>query len=155
MLYSTMAADGSGWTALNCQAYGSRFPASKQLDDPKKAYMQINGREMYQLAVRRIVETVNECLDKCGLTINDVAMVIPHQMNARIIESAAKRLEIPDDNVFVNITMYGNTSAASIPIALDECLKGGKIKPGDIVVLVTFGRLYLGRKRYQILAVTK
>jgi 3-oxoacyl-[acyl-carrier-protein] synthase-3 len=139
ILYSTMAADGSGWKSLNCQAYGSRFPAGKQLDDPKKIYMSINGREVYQMAVRRIVETVNECLDKCGLTINDVAMVIPHQMNARIIESAAKRLEIPDDKVFINITTRGNTSAASIPIALDECVKGGKIKSGDIVILVTFG----------------
>jgi 3-oxoacyl-[acyl-carrier-protein] synthase-3 len=139
ILYSTMAADGSGWTSLNCQAHGSRFPASKQLDDPKKIYMTINGREVYQLAVRRIVDTVNECLDKCGLTINDVAMVIPHQMNARIIESAAKRLSIPDDRVFINIGAYGNTSAASIPIALDECIRGGKIKGGDIVILVTFG----------------
>jgi 3-oxoacyl-[acyl-carrier-protein] synthase III len=139
ILYSTMAADGSGWTSLNCQAHGSRFPASRQLDDPKKIYMTINGREVYQLAVRRIVETVKECLDKCGLTINDVAMVIPHQMNARIIESAAKRLEIPDGRVFINITTYGNTSAASIPIALDECVRGGKIKNGDIVILVTFG----------------
>jgi 3-oxoacyl-[acyl-carrier-protein] synthase III len=139
VLYSTMAADGSGWTSLNCQAHGSRFPASKPLDDPKKIYMTINGREVYQLAVRRIVDTVNDCLDKCGLTINDVAMVIPHQMNARIIESAAKRLEIPDDRVFINIGAYGNTSAASIPIALDECIRGGKIKSGDIVILVTFG----------------
>ena len=118
ILYSTMAADGSGWTSLNCQAYGSRYPAGKPLDDPKKIYMTINGREVYQLAVRRIVEIVNDCLDKCGLTINDVAMLIPHQMNARIIESAAKRLDMPDEKVFVNIDKYGNTSAASIPIAL-------------------------------------
>ena len=139
ILYSTMASDGSGWTSLNCQAYGSRYPVSKELDDPKKVYMQINGREVYQMAVRRIVETVNECLDKCSLKIDDIAMLIPHQMNARIIESAAKRLEISEDRVFMNIATYGNTSAASIPIALDECLKGGKIKTGDIVILVTFG----------------
>ena len=139
ILYSTMSSDGSGWTSLNCQAYGSRFPVSKELDNPKKVYMQINGREVYQMAVRRIVETVNDCLDKCGLKIGDIAMLIPHQMNARIIESAAKRLEISDDRVFMNIATYGNTSAASIPIALDECVKGGKIKTGDIVILVTFG----------------
>ena len=139
ILYSTMSSDGSGWTSLSCQAYGSRFPASRQLDDPKKIYMQINGREVYQMAVRRIVETVNECLDKCGLKIGDISLLIPHQMNARIIESAAKRLEMPGDRVFMNIGTYGNTSAASIPIALDECVKGGKIKTGDIVILVTFG----------------
>lgn len=139
ILYSTMAADGSGWASLNCQAYGSRYPAGKPLDDPKKIYMTINGREVYQMAVRKIVETINECLEKCGLTINDVAMLIPHQMNARIIESAAKRLDMPDEKVFVNIDKYGNTSAASIPIALDECKRSGRIKSGDIVILVTFG----------------
>jgi 3-oxoacyl-[acyl-carrier-protein] synthase-3 len=139
IIYSTMTSDGSGWTSLNCQAYGSRFPVSKELDNPKKIYMQINGREVYQMAVRRIVETVNDCLDKCGLKIDDVAMLIPHQMNARIIESAAKRLEIPENRVFMNIGVYGNTSAASIPIALDECLKGGRIKAGDVVILVSFG----------------
>jgi 3-oxoacyl-[acyl-carrier-protein] synthase-3 len=139
IMYSTMASDGSGWTSLNCQAYGSRFPVSRQLDDPRKMYMQINGREVYQLAVRKIVETVNECLDNCGLKINDVAMLIPHQMNARIIESAAKRLEIADDRVFMNIAAYGNTSAASIPIALDECVRSGRVKSGDIVILVAFG----------------
>jgi len=139
ILYSTMHSDGDRWEALNCQAYGSRYPVSKQLDDPKKIYMQINGREVYQQAIRRIVETVNNCLDKCNLTIDDIAMVISHQMNARIIESAAKRLNLPDEKVFVNINEYGNTSAASVPIAFDECVRKGKIKRGDIVVLVAFG----------------
>jgi 3-oxoacyl-[acyl-carrier-protein] synthase-3 len=134
-----MAADGSGWTSINCQAYGSRHPASKALDDPKKIYMTINGREVYQMAVRKIVETINECLKQCNLTTNDINMLVSHQMNARIIESAAKRLDMPDEKVFVNIDKYGNTSAASIPIALDECVRGGRIKSGDIVILVTFG----------------
>ena len=139
ILYSTMHSDGKNWEALNCQAYGSRYPASKELDDPKKIYMQIKGREVYQQAIRRIVETVNHCLDHCGLTIDDVNMVISHQMNARIIESAVKRLELPDDKVFVNISEYGNTSAASVPIALDECIRDGKLKKGDIIILVAFG----------------
>jgi 3-oxoacyl-[acyl-carrier-protein] synthase-3 len=139
VLYSTMSSDGSGWTSLNCQAYGSRFPVSKQLEDAKKVFMQINGREVYQLAVRKIVETVNDCLDKCNLKIDDIAMLIPHQMNARIIESAAKRLELSEDKVFMNIATYGNTSAASIPIALDECVRAGRVKSGDIIILVTFG----------------
>jgi 3-oxoacyl-[acyl-carrier-protein] synthase-3 len=139
ILYSTMSSDGGGWTSLNCQAYGSRFPVGKQLEDPKKVFMQINGREVYQMAVRKIVETVNDCLDKCELKIDDIAMLIPHQMNARIIESAAKRLEISEKKVFMNIALYGNTSAASIPIALDECVKSGKVKSGDIIILVSFG----------------
>ena len=139
ILYSAMAADGNGWTSLNCQAYGSRFPASQELEDPKKKFMTINGREVYQMAVRKIVETIDECLDKCGMTTKDIDMLVSHQMNARIIESAAKRLNLPDEKVFVNIDKYGNTSAASIPIALDECLRSGKIKKGDNVILVTFG----------------
>ncbi len=139
ILYCTMSSDGNRWEALNCQAYGSRHPSSKPLDDPSKRYMQIKGREVYQQAVRRIVESVNECLDHCGLTLDDVAMVVSHQMNARIIESAAKRLNLPDEKVFININDYGNTSAASVPIAFDECVRSGKIKRGDIFVFVAFG----------------
>jgi 3-oxoacyl-[acyl-carrier-protein] synthase-3 len=139
VLYSTMSADGDGWHTLNCQAYGSRHPAYKQLDDPKKIYMEIKGREVYQQAVRRIVETVTNSLDQCNLTTDDVKMVISHQMNARIIESAAKRLKLPDEKVYINIDEYGNTSSASVPIAFDECVKKGRIKRGDIVVFVAFG----------------
>ena len=139
ILYSTMHSDGKHWDALNCQAYGSRHPVGKELDDPKKIYMQIKGRQVYQQAIRRIVETVNDCLRACDLTIDDIAMLISHQMNARIIESAAKRLNLPDGKVFINIGEYGNTSAASVPIAFDDCLRKGRIKRGDIVILVAFG----------------
>ena len=139
ILYSTMHSNGEHWETLNCQAYGSRYPSAKPLDDPKKIYMQINGREVYQQAIRRIVETVTNCLDHCNLSIDDIGMLISHQMNARIIESASKRLNLPTEKVFINISEYGNTSAASVPIAFDECVRKGKIKRGDIVVLVAFG----------------
>jgi len=139
ILYSTMSSDGDRWEALNCQAYGSRYPPDKDLKDPKKIYMEIKGREVYQQAVRRIIEAVTECLNHCGLSTDDIGMVISHQMNARIIESAAKRLKLPDEKVFLNIAEYGNTSAASVPIAFDECVRQGKIKRGDIVIFVAFG----------------
>ena len=139
ILYSTMHSDGERWEALNCQAYGSRYPVTKPLADPKKIYMQINGREVYQQAIRRIVETVNHCMDHCSLTIDEITMLISHQMNARIIESASKRLNLPAEKVFINISEYGNTSAASVPIAFDECVRKGKIKRGDIIILVAFG----------------
>jgi 3-oxoacyl-[acyl-carrier-protein] synthase-3 len=139
IIYSTLGADGTFWEALNCRAYGSRHPACKPLADPDMVFMQIKGREVYQQAVRRIVEAVTDCLDHCGLTVNDIAMVISHQMNARIIESAAKRLELPAEKVFVNIQNYGNTSAASVPIAFDECVRQGRVKKGDIVIFVAFG----------------
>ena len=139
LMYSTSFSDGRGWTALNCTAYGSRNPVSKPLADPKQVYMNIQGREIYQLAVRRIVELVNECLDKCDLKVDQIKMFIPHQMNARIIESVGKRLNFADDQIFINIDKYGNTSAASIPIALDECRRLGKLQSGDIILLVAFG----------------
>lgn len=89
--------------------------------------------------MRKIIETIEDCLTNCGLSIDDVKLFIPHQMNARIIESVAKRLQLADEKVFMNIDKYGNTSAASIPIALDECVRQGRIKKGDIVLLVAFG----------------
>ena len=139
IMYSRMASDGRIWKALNCQAYGSRYPADKPLKEPEKIYMEIHGREVYQQAVRRIVEMVTDCLEHCQLTTDDLSMMVSHQMNARIIESAAKRLNLPPEKVFINIEKYGNTSAASIPIALDECLREGRIRPGDLVILVAFG----------------
>ncbi len=139
VIYSTMYSDPNSWEALNCQAYGSRHPSAQKLDDPKKIFMQIKGREVYQQAVRRIVDTVTECMQRCELTMDDVAMIISHQMNARIIESAAKRLHLPPEKVFLNIAEYGNTSAASVPIAFDECARQGRIKRGDIIIFVAFG----------------
>ncbi len=139
IIYSMMASDGDKWEALNCRAYGSKHPPNKSLEDPNYIYMEIKGREVYQQAVRRIVETIIDSLDESGLTIDDISMVISHQMNARIIESVAKRLELPDEKVFININEYGNTSAASVPIAFDECVRTGRIKRGDLVIFVAFG----------------
>ena len=105
----------------------------------KRMMPRIMGHHAGVKAVRRIVETVTECLEKCNITLDDVKMIVSHQMNARIIESAAKRLEIPDDKIFININEYGNTSAASVPLAFDQVIREGKIKHGDIVILVAFG----------------
>jgi len=139
IIYSNMYSDGERWEALNCQAYGSRYPADKKLDNPDKIYMEIKGREVYQQAVRRIVEAINDCLDNCNLSMDDIKMIISHQMNARIIESVAKRMNLPDEKVFINIQEYGNTSAASVPIAFNECIRKGQIKQGNIVIFVAFG----------------
>ncbi|MBN1392089.1 MAG: hypothetical protein JW947_04720, partial [Sedimentisphaerales bacterium] len=121
------------------QAYGSRHPVSRPLENPDMVYMEIHGREVYQQAIRRIVETVIECLEKCKLTVDDIKMVVSHQMNARIIESAAKRLKLPPEKYFINIGEYGNTSSASVPLAFDQAVSEGRIKRGDIVILVAFG----------------
>jgi 3-oxoacyl-[acyl-carrier-protein] synthase III len=139
VLYSRMHADGSNWQTLCCQAYGSRNPVSKPLGEPDLVFMNIKGRETYQLAVRRIIELIHEVYSRYHLSNDDIAMVIPHQMNARIIESVVKRLELPREKMFVNIEKYGNTSSASIPIALDEAMRTGRLKKNDLVILVAFG----------------
>jgi len=101
--------------------------------------MIIRGRETYQLAVRRIVELVEQAYEACGVGNDDIKMIIPHQMNARIIESVIKRLELPEDKMYINIDRYGNTSSASIAIAMDEAVENGSLTQGDLVVLVAFG----------------
>jgi len=139
VLYSAVHADGGGWTTLNCKAYGSRHPAYLPLDDKDNIYMYINGRETYQLAVRRIVEMIEQIYRDCNICNDDIAMIIPHQMNSRIIESTAKRIHVNMDKMFVNIDKFGNTSAASIPIALNEVLQNQTLKQDDLIILVSFG----------------
>ena len=139
VLYSSAHADGSGWASLTCQAYGSRHPAYCPLEDKNKIFMKINGREIYQLAVRRIVEMIEQIYLDCNICNDDIAMIVPHQMNSRIIESTAKRVHINMDKMFVNIDKFGNTSSASIAIALDEALQTGSLNQGDLVILVSFG----------------
>ncbi|MCP4710831.1 MAG: ketoacyl-ACP synthase III [Planctomycetes bacterium] len=139
VLYSSVHADGAGWVNLNCQAYGSRHPAYNPLDDPDKIYMKINGREIYQMAVRRIVEMIEQVYRDCNICNDDIAMIVPHQMNSRIIESTAKRVHVNMDKMFVNIEKFGNTSAASIVIALDEAIQNGTLKQDDLIILVSFG----------------
>ena len=99
----------------------------------------MNGREVFKHAVRRFPEVILEGLDYNGLTIDDVKLVIPHQANLRITQTVQKKLGVSDDKIFSNIHKYGNTTAASIGIALSEALEEGKIKKGDIVDLASFG----------------
>ncbi|GHS92428.1 3-oxoacyl-[acyl-carrier-protein] synthase 3 [Planctomycetales bacterium] len=134
-----MASNGAEADMMILPGGGSRIPPSAQMLADRKNFIAINGRAVYMQAVSRIVKLVGESLDRCGLKREDIDTIIPHQMNARIIESAAKRLEIPLDKIFMNLDKYGNTSAATIPIALDEANRQGVIKRGDLVSLVAFG----------------
>lgn len=134
-----MASDGSGADLLILPGGGSLNPPSPEMLEKRLNYMVIQGRAVFKQAVSRIVRLVDESLARCDLKSEDIDMVIPHQMNARIIESAAKRLKIPLDKIFINLDKYGNTSAATIPIALDEANRQGVIKRGDLLSLVTFG----------------
>lgn len=99
----------------------------------------MNGREVYKFATKIMPEAVKKACEKLGITPGDLKLVIPHQANARIIETAVKILGIPKDNVYINIEKYGNTSSASVAIALDECVRDGRIERGDLVCVVGFG----------------
>ena len=102
-------------------------------------YPQMNGRTVFKHATRRFCEAINEVLEKGGITLDDVALVIPHQANQRITDMVAHRLKLPPERVVSNIYKYGNTTAASIPIALAEAVREGRLAPGDLLVLVAFG----------------
>ena len=134
-----MASNGAEADMLILPGGGSLNPPSQEMLDNKLNYMVIKGRAVFKQAVSNIVRLVFESLERCGYDKEDIDMIIPHQMNARIIESSAKRLGIPMDKIFMNLDKYGNTSAATIPIALDDAQRQGVIKRGDLLSLVTFG----------------
>jgi 3-oxoacyl-[acyl-carrier-protein] synthase-3 len=138
VIYSSLHADGGGWEMLCCRP-GSRHPLDVETLAMKQQYMQIKGKEVYKFAVQRFEELIEDAMRKCELKPADIKLIVPHQVNQRIIDSAMSRLEIPIEKAFVNIQKYGNTSAASIPIALDEAWKAGRIEPGDVIIFVAFG----------------
>lgn len=134
-----LGADGRGVEHLYQPAGGCKLPASAETVANKQHYLVMNGREVFKFAVRVMGEAAMKALDKAGISKDEVDYFVPHQANIRIIEAAAKKLELPMEKVFVNVHKYGNTSAASIGIALYEALHDGKLKQGDKVVLVGFG----------------
>lgn len=134
-----LGADGSGGDFLNVPASGSLHPATTKTIEDKLHYIHMNGSEVFKFAIKIMGEAALKSLDVAGLKPEDIDCLIPHQANIRIIKSAAKRLSLSMDKVVVNVDKYGNTSAASIPIALSEAVESSRIKKGDVVVLVGFG----------------
>ncbi|MDR1745469.1 MAG: ketoacyl-ACP synthase III [Planctomycetota bacterium] len=134
-----LAADGAGADLMILPSSGSRLPTSPEVIEQHLQYIKLNGRAVYKNAIAKIVMLVNESLARHGLTSDDIKLIIPHQMNARIIESAAKHLGIPLEKVFVDLDIYGNTSAATIPMALDHARREGRFVKGDLICLVAFG----------------
>ncbi len=139
VLASVLGSDGSGGDVLILPAGGSHAPASHETVSSGGHFAQMNGREVFRFATTIIPKATEQVAQKAGWQIADLALVIPHQANTRIIESAAKRLNVPLEKFFINLERYGNTSSASIPIALCEAIVGGRIKGGDKLVLVGFG----------------
>lgn len=134
-----LRSDGGLWDLLYLPGGGSRHPASKDSIKKKLHYLKMKGNETFKIAVRTLEGLVRETLNANKLKASQLSLLIPHQANLRIIQATAERLNIPMEKVFVNIDRYGNTSAASIPIALDEAVREGKIKDGDYVLLEAFG----------------
>ena len=134
-----LGSDGSGAELLKISAGGSRNPCTHEDIDAQRNKISMEGREVFKFAVKIQGESTERVLAKCGMTTKDVDLVVPHQANIRVIDSAAKRLGLEPDKFYQNLHRYGNTSAASIPIALDEAVQEGKIKKNDTVVAVGFG----------------
>ncbi|MDW8065035.1 MAG: beta-ketoacyl-ACP synthase III [Anaerolineae bacterium] len=139
ILASMIRADGSGAELLIIPAGGSRFPISESAVRDGCHFIRMNGREVFRFATRVMEKATREVVAQAGLRLEDVDLIIPHQANIRIIETAAKGLGLPMDRFFVNIDRYGNTSAASIPIALCEAVQQRRLNPGDRAVMVAFG----------------
>ncbi len=132
-------ADGSLAEYLTFPAGGSKLPFSQEVLDKKLHYTQMNGREVFKFSVREIGRISKNVIGKAGISAEDVRWFIPHQANIRIIDAGMKRIGIPKDKVVITIDKYGNSSAASIPIALDDIYRNGKIKKGDNLLMVSFG----------------
>ncbi|MEK7484004.1 MAG: beta-ketoacyl-ACP synthase III [Planctomycetota bacterium] len=140
ILGSKLYADGSDESLMLVPAGGSRNPASHKTVDIHEHYMHINGHKVFQFAVKKMTSLVEEALAIYGQNpVPKRVMIVPHQVNIRIIQVVQKKLNIPEENIIVNLNKYGNTSSASIPIALDEAARGGRIQSGDLVILPGFG----------------
>lgn len=134
-----LSGDGSLANLLNIPVGGSRTPLTTENIQQSSHFIQMKGSEVFKSAVRSMGDAAQKVIDMGGISQQDVDLLIPHQANIRIIEATARRIKLPMDKVYVNIDRYGNTSAASVPIALDEARKNGTIKDGSKVVLVAFG----------------
>ncbi|HEY2980669.1 MAG TPA: beta-ketoacyl-ACP synthase III [Anaerolineales bacterium] len=139
VLSAVLRSDGSGGDLLSIPAGGSRTPTTESSVHEGKHYIHMDGREVFRFATRVMAQATREALDAAGLKTGDVQWIIPHQANLRIIESAARGLKLPMDRFIVNVDRYGNTSTASIPIAMVEAVQRGQIKAGDKLVMVGFG----------------
>jgi len=139
ILSTRLRTDGSYVKTLYVPAGGSLKPATRETVQRNEHTITMNGKEVFKIAVRSMEEISRQALIEADVQVSEVSLVIPHQANRRIIVALAERLGIPMERVMVNLEKYGNTSAASIPVALDEAKRQGRIKPGDIVLLNAFG----------------
>ncbi|MBZ0280853.1 MAG: ketoacyl-ACP synthase III [Anaerolineae bacterium] len=134
-----LGSDGSQAHHLWVPGGGTVNPVSQKVVDNREHYIRMNGQEVFKFAVRKLTTSLNNITAAAGMTVGDLDVIIPHQANLRIIEFAARTLDMPMDKFFVNVHKYGNTSAASIPLALVEAIQEGRLKSGDVTGMVAFG----------------
>ena len=139
ILSTFMGSDGEYAQILSLPGGGSRCPITASNVDQRLNTLKMMGKETFKQAVNAMTSASLEVLDRTGLTVDDIACIIPHQANFRIIDAIADRLKVPTDRFFLNLERYGNTGAAAVAIALDEAHRAGRIKPGDKVLLIVFG----------------
>ncbi len=139
VLSYVLGSDGSGAEHLILRGGGTTHPPTHETVDAGMHFLEMNGRQIFRFATRILGKALKQAIQQAGLTTDDIDLFIPHQANARIIDSAARYVGLPREKVFLNIDRYGNTSAASIPIALTEALEQGRAKPGDTLAFIAFG----------------
>ena len=139
VLSTHLHADGRLSDLICVPGGGSNIPASESMIADRLQYVKMRGNETFKVAVKTMEEAVRETLESNGLTVDDMDLLIPHQANVRILNAVGQRLGISADRVVINLDRYGNTSAASIPLALDEAVRTGRIKKGSLIVLAAFG----------------
>jgi 3-oxoacyl-[acyl-carrier-protein] synthase III len=139
VLGSILHTDGGEARLLLQPGGGSACPPTHASLEERKHFLKMNGKEVFKIAVREMEQVIRDLLEQHGLAAAQIALVVPHQANIRILDALATRLEIPLERFVINIDRYGNTSAASIPLALDEAHAAGRVRPGDYIVLVAFG----------------
>ncbi len=139
MLSCDLGASGADEALMVVEAGGVRMPLTPELLAQGKQHFVMQGREVFKLAVRGMAESSLRAVERAGLELDDIALVVPHQANLRIIEAAAKRLEVPIERFLINLDRYGNTSAATIPIGLVEAAEQGRLIAGDYVLVTAFG----------------
>jgi 3-oxoacyl-[acyl-carrier-protein] synthase-3 len=139
VLYTELGSNGSRPEILRVPAGGSRLPASHETVDQHAHYMQLQGREVFKLAVNKLIELMERLPQRTGIRLEDLRMVIPHQSNVRIINSAFERLGLDVSKAYMNMERVGNTSAASIPLAMAEAVAQGHLRRGDLALLLAFG----------------
>lgn len=134
-----LGSDGSQAELLMLPAGGSKLPTSHETIESRSHYIRLKGKELFKVAINNMVDVITKTVAENNMKIEDIDLIIPHQSNIRIIEAAMDRLKLPRKKAYINIDRFGNTSSASIPIAIDEIDKGGMLNPGNLVLLVAFG----------------